>query len=80
MEWIKKLMQSLGFKKKSVKVFVSYEWQSEDKIGTGNSVLDMDRMPNSWNDIVTMKTSLADYNLKDYPGATVMIIHYCKMG
>ena len=79
MEWLKRISLRLGFRDK-VRVFVSYSWQNDNKIGYGNSVLEMDRMPSTWEDMLTIKKNIADTNLKDYPGVQVMIIHYCNMG
>jgi len=65
--------------KKKVKMFVAYTWESETKSGTGNSVLVMNKMPNSWEDMVAIKKNIIEWNLKEYPDASVMVIHYCEM-
>jgi hypothetical protein len=39
----------------------------------------MNRMPRSWEDMLAIKNNIVEWNLKDYPDASVMIVSYQKM-
>jgi len=78
MEWIKKLLQFFSLTKEYM-YFFAYNWETNDKRGTGNVVIRRTRKVLNWDDVKSLKDFIKEKELKNYPDASVMIIHYCEM-